>query len=108
MNITVEIERNPSIRGYSIWITRIRPDGQCELARNIELEFYNPTEGVWEKPTLELKGRDADDFLQSFANALVHSGFKSNELKNVNQEISAIKYHLEDMRSLVFKQTEVK
>ena len=101
--IRVEIERDASIRGYDIWITRERPDSGIQLAKPIEFEFCDAEIGILEQPTIRLSGRNSDDFLRGFATALSASGFKVDELKNVNEQISAIKYHLEDMRALVFK-----
>ena len=102
MNIKVEIQRNPAIRGYDIWVTSEAKDGSLGLAKPILFEFEEIKEGVWSHPTFQLSARDADEFLSSFATALSRSGFKSDELKNTENQISAIKYHLEDMRSLVF------
>ena len=104
MNIKVEIERDASMRGYAIWVTNQLPNEAIQLAKPVELQF-SPVDysAAYPEPTLRLYGADADDFLRGFANALVASGFKTDELGNVNQEIVAIKYHLEDMRTLVFK-----
>ncbi len=103
MNLKVEIERDASIRGYAIWITNDRPDGKTQLAKPVQFEFVDDDPGVNAEPTICLPGRDSDDFLRGFATALAASGFKADELKHIDQQISALKYHLEDMRKLVFK-----
>ena len=103
MSIHIEIERDPSIRGYSIWITKEKMDGTPQLALPLNLDFKDVILGEPEPPTLQLPRYTADEFLSGFATALATSGFKADELKNVNQQIDAMKYHLEDMRRLVFK-----
>lgn len=99
MNIRVEIQRNPAIRGYEVWITKEKSDGSIELAKPMELVF-SP---IFEEPTMRFTNKDSDSFLSAFADGLARAGYKTDELRNTTEQISAIKYHLEDMRELVFK-----
>ena len=69
---------------------------------NLAIRHYQLGESQ-NKPTLVFSGRDGEAFLQSLAEALVQMGFKPSELEASNQQTAAIKYHLEDMRKLVFK-----
>lgn len=100
--IRISIDFDPTIRGTRIWVVDERQDG---------LYAYKPTEFLIEKideavevaPTFIFNRRDGHDFLQEFSQALVRAGFKPDELKAMDKEVNAIKYHLEDMRGLVFK-----
>ena len=101
--IRVELQSNPAFRGWDVWITKELSDGGIKLAKPIELVFDDIDGGRCILPTMQFKGHDGGDFLSSFASGLERAGFKSNEFKQTHEEISAIKYHLEDMRKIVFK-----
>lgn len=67
------------------------------LPINIEQEkMESPQDSIL--PFLVLEHGD----MQRFFDALIEAGFKSSEEINESSRIEAIKYHLEDMRTLVF------
>ena len=103
--LKVRIEYDPCILGTNIWIYDEKPDGSIQIVSPLDLSIRTEYKrGVMVvDPTLRLSRTDGEDFLNSLSNALVIAGFKPDELKAHNKETSAIKYHLEDMRKLVFK-----
>lgn len=101
--ITVSIDYDPSIRGTRIWVVDERQDGIYAFSRSdLKLKKVEPCEEL--EPTFVFNRRDGDDFLRELSNALVKAGYKPDELKANNQQVVAIKYHLEDMRKLVFEE----
>jgi hypothetical protein len=58
--------------------------------------------GATPEPTMRFTDEMATQFLQGFANGLAEAGYKPDELKSQACELNAVKYHLEDMRKLVF------
>lgn len=104
MELKVHIEHDARFRGTSIYLYGNDKDGEFVI-EPVELVVRRYVVGEQlDKPTLIFdRGSDGQIFLQELANALVRIGFKSDELKVKESEVSAIKYHLEDMRSLVFR-----
>lgn len=60
----------------------------------------------WE-PWLVLNGRTAGMVIPELLDALLEFGFQPKEKKLTDEEKTAMKYHLEDMRRLVFKDKKV-
>ncbi len=62
------------------------------------------------KPTIELEDRFADAILQPLVPALVKEGFAPDdyEKKDTTDELTATKYHLEDMREIMAHATKMK
>lgn len=54
------------------------------------------------EPTLSLDGKTA----QRLMDALWECGIRPNNGEGMDSQVSAIKYHLEDMRKLVFKESD--
>ncbi len=67
-----------------------------------------PEYTVIEKPTLSLHGAKGKEFIQSFVNEAHRLGFQAEEqgkkIEVIKNELVAVRYHLEDMRRLVFEQ----
>ena len=103
MEVKVHIEHDPRFRGTAIYL--YGKDGKGEFVIQpipFVVEYKSADESF--SPTFIFdRGTDGDTFLQSFASELVRLGYKPDELKSKDNEVSAIKYHLEDMRNLVFK-----
>lgn len=59
------------------------------------------------KPTIFLEGKFGKEFLQAFANALHQKGIRPKAEPVLENEVSSIKYHLEDMRTLVFERRTI-
>ena len=103
MELKVHIEHDPRFRGTAIYLYGNDKDGEFVIKPvNLEMEHYEPGVAL-DAPTFIFGGREGEFFLQQLAQALVRIGFKPDELKASESQISAIKYHLDDMRSLVFK-----
>ena len=100
--LRVGIENDCFRGGVSMWIMSDDDSGKsCALP--IPLTFSQCTPGQMVEPTFTFDDRDGGDFLHAMANALAEAGYRPDELKAYNKETDALKYHLEDMRTLVFK-----
>lgn len=103
MELKVHIEHDPRFRGTAVYFYGKDKKGDFVIEPvDLIVRHYELGE-TCDKPTLIFNGFDGEAFLQSLVEALVKIGFKPNELEAANKETSATKYHLEDMRSLVFK-----
>ena len=88
----------------NIYIFKIDINGNRHICTNIEKqEFDLIQEGHSIKnPTIKLPAWIAKDFLQAMANAIDKFGIRAEGKPVLENELTAVKYHLEDMRSLVF------
>ena len=103
MELQVHIEHDTRFRGTSIYLYGKNKDGEFVIEPvDLVVRHYEVGECL-DKPTFVFNGRDGESFLQSLAQALVRVGFKPDELKAKDREVSTLRYHLEDMRSIVFK-----
>ena len=102
MSIKVSIDYDPSIRGTRISIVDEKPDG-LHVFKALGMEDKLVSEAEDFEPTFVFGRREGHEFLQELSSALVRAGFKSDELEASNKQVSAMNYHLEDMRRLVFK-----
>ena len=104
-NLLVRIERDFTKDGYNMWVLEKR-DGEIFTANPVEMIFskvmdYEPgfrfDRG---KPFMVFDGLWGQEFMNALTKELSHLGYiqKSDE-----EVVKAIKYHLEDMRSLVFE-----
>ena len=105
MSIRVIMQRDFTRDGVAVFIVNESVDGQISLAQPVDLTFVKTEHGVvWPEPTLFFgEFRQGHDFLSSMATELIRLGFAPDALKDSKSELTATKYHLEDMRSLVFK-----
>lgn len=103
MELEVHIEHDARFRGTAIYLYGKNKDGDFVI-EPIELVMkpYHIGDSL-DRPTFVFSGKDGELFLQALAQALTRIGFKPDELKASNEQINALKYHLEDMRKLVFK-----
>ena len=74
------------------------------MIRNNQAEEFNPFE-LNVEPTLRFNAEAQWDqnILTHLVDGLIRSGIKPTEKVPDANEITAVKYHLEDMRKLVFK-----
>ena len=102
-NLLVRIERDFTKDGYNMWVLEKR-DGEIFTANPVEMIFskvmdYEPGFRFDRtKPFLRLSGVYGQAWMDSLARELSYLGYiqKSDE-----EVVKAIRYHLEDMRSLV-------
>lgn len=70
-----------------------------------KMEFRDYCEGTCiDEPTFSLRGPVTKPFLQAIANELKEIGIKAEGEPVIENELTAVKYHLEDMRRISFKQ----
>ena len=99
----VFLRYDESFAGVNIWF--VNKQGEREVVVNpldLTITSYMPS-GETPLPTIRIDRNMSHQFLEGLANGLVDAGFRPDELKAANKEMEAIKFHLEDMRKLVFK-----
>ena len=103
MELQVHIEHDPRFRGTAIYLYGKDSEGDFVI-KPVNLEpCHREIGAATDAPTFTFRGMEGESFLQALAQALVRIGFKPDELKAVNEQLTATNYHLEDMRKLVFK-----
>ena len=98
----VAIRFDPTFAGMSVWLYENKPDGEY-IVKPTKLELEKYELGAQIEPTFRFNESGGTEFLNSLVNALVEAGFKPDEIKAHDRQVEAIKYHLEDMRSLALK-----
>lgn len=108
--LKVWIERDIGTNQYGIYLAqKISQGGQLFVAKPVKLEMleisdYEPFKGIKIEPFLKLDGIIAYNLLAQLAKALSDIGFKvASDKSEMEKVLDAVKYHLEDMRQLVFK-----
>ena len=88
----------------NFYIFGIDETGKRSFCTSIDkMEFKDYKEGVAiEKPTFRLAGFVVTPFLQAMANELKEIGIKPEGEPVLENELSSVKYHLEDMRKIAF------
>lgn len=106
MGIEVYIEQSLYRHGVEIFIVNRNPmtDEVDAVAKHVELEFdkYEPGQKT-ERATLEIYGRQAKGLLEALSKELNRKGIKPESDSKLEGKLEATKYHLEDMRKLIFK-----
>ncbi|MDY6862952.1 MAG: hypothetical protein SVR08_11890 [Spirochaetota bacterium] len=93
----------------SFYIFKIDPDGAQSICTSLDKMEYSRYEvGKKIDPTFSLTGYIINPFLKEIANTLKEIGIKAENEPVLENELSAVKYHLEDMRKLVFENKEHK
>ena len=102
MNIKAIVETDPRFAGKTLTIITKRNDDYHQvLPFNL---VFTPLElGVMATPCLIFDDIEGDDLLKALAQGLADAGYLPDVVVDKNKELEATKYHLEDMRSLVFK-----
>jgi hypothetical protein len=100
--IEVRIHRPPWANHIQIGFF-IKEGGKLLMAKPIDLSFEEVPEGVYLDPTLTIEGETGHQMLNELATALQKAGYESERTDSYKAELGATKRHLEDMRSLVFK-----
>lgn len=78
-------------------------NGKNYVVEPIEFKLTEHKEGAPVNPTIKLPYHVSNEFLQSMAEEIEARGIRPSKVLPYESELSAIKYHLEDMRTLVFK-----
>lgn len=102
----VEVRFNRSVwnDALEIYLIERREDGRIAVGLPAKLEFKMLTEsdmGSIQEPTFKLNGFWGKAFLQAFADALDKDGIKTDKDAKIEGTLTATRYHLEDLRSLL-------
>ena len=105
----VVVNQKPGAFGVDIYIMQIDKFGKhISVAQPIEFVFkeVKKEDEFKIKPTIELGRFFADDFLKAWVEAAKEKGLKPEEDYIMQGKLEATKYHLEDMRKIVFEDKE--
>lgn len=103
-NFEVFIRYEDYAQSLNFYIFVNLPDGSRKICTNLKtmrVEDYKDGEII--KPTFSISGMLAKPFLQAMADELHKIGIKPKDKPVLQNELTATKYHLEDMRRLVFE-----
>jgi hypothetical protein len=81
------------------FITNLSGEGGMEI-KNFEIGAITRTDDI--KPTMTVGWIGGRELLQAIADGLCENGIKAAKAPVVQNELDATKYHLEDMRKLLF------
>lgn len=73
------------------------------ICKPLDMVFQDHVNGELVEPSLTIKGRHANNFLQEMANVCYKEGVRPEGQAILENELTATKYHLEDMRKLALK-----
>ena len=106
MKIKVYCQYEDFANKLNFYIFQDNPDGSRSVCTSIDkMEFKHCADGEPIPATLSLSGHVTTPFLQAMANTLKEIGIKAEAEPILENELTAVRYHLEDMRKLVFKET---
>ncbi len=102
--IEVLVHTPPDFGGLGITIMAEDHSGNLYLGRPFEFAFdrIEPTH-FFNTPTLRFNNRDGRQFLEAMLKAAEKMGLTYEKEKASKDEMAAVRYHLEDLRKLVFK-----
>jgi hypothetical protein len=104
--IEVEFHRPISHGGLGIYLFdfKVGYNGKTFIAKPAKLEWLELDDYMAHaNPFLEISRIDVDPFLKSIRNQLDERGVKSEPQTKLEGVLEATKFHLQDMRDLVFK-----
>lgn len=100
---SVQIYRTPTVGGLNFLFLQHLTDGRIAVGKPTSIDFQIiENENVPIEPTFILGTHVANDVLQSLAEELHKMGIHAKDDEPKKNELSAVKFHLEDMRKLVF------
>lgn len=105
--IQVYVERNFFQHKINIWIQDETQDG-VGICRPIKLimDFHsNDTLGALSEPTITFHFKQGEEFLESFAKALVKSGYKAQI--DESGEIKRMENHIYDLQRIAFEDYKI-
>ena len=106
MEVTVHIDRQFDWGGLGIYIIGKDEGGRRFVVKPLDMTFESlqeVTPGGVVEPSIRMNEWQAKSFLDSLAGELVRLGYAPDAIKAKVGELESTKYHLEDMRKLVFK-----
>jgi len=99
------ITANDWADNYDIYITEEDVDGKRFVVRPMILEFQEIISNQTYEPSIKISrvlGKETN-FLQALSDALSKCGYEPKSVEENKGELKATKYHLEDMRKVVFE-----
>lgn len=102
--IKVQITTDLSYAGKTMTIIAKHSDGH-HMAIPFNIDFKPIQKGEMTSPCF-VQSDDGDDLFQALAQGLAEAGYFPQVYQDKDNELKATKYHLEDMRRLVFKEAE--
>jgi len=98
----IRICRNPFTEGLGIYFGYEDSQG-FKVAKPVKLEYEKVDDSAMEtKPTLLIPHGLASKFLKAALKAIEREGIKSKSTATMEGLLEATKYHLEDMRKIIF------
>lgn len=104
MKIKVYLDYERHLNAVSMWIVGIKENGNRVFVKPVDMTFEEVEEGAYREPTFRFDRHFADEFLESLAGELINMGYRPDELKAKEGELTATKYHLEDMRKIALEE----
>jgi hypothetical protein len=104
----VRIE-NPLFRNsYDFLIADEVSEDEIAIGLPVEFKFQRiPVFSAVDSPTFSFMSHKGREFIQAFVNEAFRLGFspedQGKKIEIIKSELVAVKYHLEDMRKLVFE-----
>lgn len=96
-------DRMPTHFGYDLHIVQTKGE-KTFVAKAVEFEEQEPQTYCTTGPAATVDREE----MQGLFNALWHAGFRPQRLEDSAAALDAVKYHLEDMRKLVFATNDQK
>ena len=110
MDWQVKVVNQPHAAQMDVYIYREVKQNQMEMITNLSgpagIEAKSVDRGSRMVPAMTLDWHD-DELLQAIVDGLHDHGIRATQEPIIKNELTAIKYHLEDMRTLIFKGKEV-
>jgi hypothetical protein len=100
MKLSIYFEQKAWNQTTAVWLVAENERGERLMAKPMPLIFEPFDESKIIEPSLEFTGAIARQFFPALYDALVEAGYAK---KQKDESVDAIKYHLEDMRKLVFE-----
>lgn len=105
MNLHIYHEDRPWEMTACFWMVVEMPDGSRKVAKPVTFEFVDhPSYSSPSEPTMKFNGKMAGEFFPALNEAMIRSGYLKPKK---DESIESIKYHLEDMRKLVFEKETI-
>lgn len=86
----------------SVYFTKV-VGGKRYVAKPVQLEYVEVDRGDAPEPTLALGEYESTPFLKAIVNECMEKGITPDVIEPLKNVLDATKYHLEDMRKLVFQ-----
>jgi len=102
--VKIFIKENYPFNTVDIYITMDK-DGKRYVAEPMNLSFKELVAGSASEATLETDRVIAKELLQGLSTALNQAGYRDNATESFQSELNATRKHLEDIRSLVLRDT---